>query len=411
MRVLVVHNHYQQPGGEDAVFADECHLLRQHGDEVATFTRHNDALKGANRVQMAVSAVWNRSACNDLADAVNSHRAEVVHFHNTFPSISPAACHAARNAGAATVQTLHNYRLLCPNALLLRNGKPCEKCLGEPFALAGVIHGCYRASRIATAVAAATVTAHRLVGTWRNAIDRYIAPSELCRQKHVAGGFLPPEKIAVKAHCLVADPGPGGGKGAYALFVGRLSEEKGVRLVLEAWRSHQLAMPLRIAGDGPLADEVKAAAAANRLIGWLGRVTPQRALDAMGDASFLISPSECYETFGRVVVEAFAKGTPVLASDTSAMAELVSSGETGLHFRSGDPGDLACKAMELDADHDRLQSMRRRARSCFERRYTAEANYLELRRIYEAAIRERRGRIGAGQPALGGAVLTSPQQN
>lgn len=384
MRIIVAHNFYQQPGGEDQVFADEIRLLQNAGHEVHRFTLHNDAVRSYSRIGLARATLWNRLAATELGRLASSVRAEVVHFHNTFPLMSPAAYGAARAAGAAVVQTLHNYRLLCPGANFFRDGRTCEACLSKRFAWPGVVHGCYRGSRAATAVAAAMLAAHRIRGTWTHDVDAYIALTQFARGKLIAGG-LPPERIFVKPNFVDPAPQPGEGRGGYALFVGRLSAEKGVANLLAAWRRLGGTVPLKIAGDGPLADQVRAAAESDRSLDWLGSQSLEKVHQLLGDASFLVCASACYEGLPKTIVEAYAKGTPVLAPRLGAMAEVVDHGRTGLHFEPGDAASLAAQAQSLAADASRREQMRREARAEFEVRYGAPQNYDMLMNIYRRA--------------------------
>lgn len=384
MRVILAHNYYQQPGGEDQVFADERRLLQGAGHEVHSFTLHNDAVRSYSRIQLARATLWNRDAAAELGRLVSSVRADVVHFHNTFPLMSPAAYGAARAAGAAVVQTLHNYRLLCPGANFFRDGRTCEACLSKRFAWPGVVHACYRGSRAATAVAAAMLAVHRIRGTWRQDVDAYIALTQFARDKLIAGG-LPPERIFVKPNFVDPAPQPGDGSGGYAVFVGRLSAEKGVANLLAAWRRLGGAVPLKIVGDGPLADQVRAAADSDRSLEWLGSQSLEKVQQLLGGAAFLVCASACYEGLPKTIVEAYASGTPVLAPRLGAMAEVVDHGRTGLHFEPGDPASLAAQANSLAGDASRRQSMRREARAEFEARYTASQNYNSLMNIYRCA--------------------------
>src|SRR5262245_47877410 len=226
-----------------------------------------------SRWQLASQTIWSRPAYKEFRTLLQKHRPDVVHFHNTFPLISPAAYYAARAEGLAVVQTLHNFRVLCPNALFFRNGRVCEDCLGCAVPWPGVIHRCYRGSRAASAGVTAMLSAHRLLGTWREAVDRYIALTSFSRQKFLQGG-LPAGRVVVKPNFLDSDPGCGSGEGGYALFVGRLSAEKGVETLLQAWRVGGALPPLKIVGDGPLAAKVQAAAAGNPLIEWQGTKQP-----------------------------------------------------------------------------------------------------------------------------------------
>ncbi|MBF2028657.1 MAG: glycosyltransferase [Oscillatoriales cyanobacterium C42_A2020_001] len=384
MRVLVVHNYYQQPGGEEQIFATEAALLESHGHEVIRYTIHNDQIANANPLLLAKNTLWNSAIHQELRSLVRREQPQVAHFHNTFPLLSPAAYYAVQAEGVPVVQTLHNYRLLCPNALFFRDGKVCEDCLGKPFPLPGIIHGCYRGSRSASAVVAANISVHSWLGTWNKAVDVFIAYSRFAMDKFIQGG-LPAEKLAFKTNFLHPAPQPGEGKGDYALFVGRLSVEKGLGVMLDAWRKLGGKIPLKILGDGPMAGLVTAAAKEMPEIEWLGRRPLEEVYEIVGDAAFLVFPSEWYETFGRVAIEAFARGTPVVASKIGAITELVEHERTGLHFHPSDPSDLAAKIQWLLDHPTELKHMRHEARAEFEMKYTAEDNYQRLMEIYAHA--------------------------
>ena len=388
MKVLVAHNFYQQPGGEDQCLAAEVAMLRAHGHEVTQYCVHNDLIAAMNRLQVASRTIWSQSAFHELRRLFRTHRPQIAHFHNTLPLISPAAYYAARAENVRVVQTLHNFRLLCANALLFRNGEPCEDCLGKAIPWPGVVHKCYRGSRAASAAIATMLTMHRVPGTWRKAVDVYIALTEFSRRKLIEGG-LPAGKITVKPNFASPDPGPGAGTGGYAVFVGRLSAEKGLETLLEAWQRLGGAVPLKLVGDGPMAGLARKAAAENSTIQWLGNVPLEAVYALVGEAAFLVAPSQCYETFSRVIMEAFAKGTPVIASRLGAMAEIVEDGCTGLHFTPGDPVDLAAKVLQIVAEPLELARMRRAARQKFNQNFTADSNHESLIAIYEQALSGR----------------------
>jgi glycosyltransferase involved in cell wall biosynthesis len=381
MNILVAHNSYKFAGGEDQCVAAEVAMLRAHGHRVTQYCLSNETTDGMRRLELAGRTIWSRAAFLDVRRLIRAHRPQVVHFHNTLPLISPAAYYAARAEGTPVVQTLHNFRLVCVNALLFRDGKPCEDCLGKMVPWRGVAHSCYRNNRAASAAVAAMTTVHGLLGTWRNLVDAYIALSEFSRRKFIAGG-LPADKIVVKSNFVYPDPSPGAGEGRYAVYVGRLSPEKGVETLLRAWRSIGHAVPLKVAGDGPLAPAVREAAAENTAIEWLQGVSHEKVYDLIGAAAFLILPSHCYEGFPCVVVEAFAKGTPVIVSRHGAMADIVVDGCNGLHVVPGDPEDLAAKAKCLFSDVPTLKRMGRSARNSFNRKFTADANHESLMAIY-----------------------------
>jgi glycosyltransferase involved in cell wall biosynthesis len=312
-----------------------------------------------------------------------------MHVHNFFPLLSPSIYSAARTARVAVVQTLHNFRLVCPNALLFRDGHVCEDCLGRAIPLPGIVHACYRGSRVGTAPVAVMLTVHRALGTWANKVDAYIALTEFSRQKLTQGG-LPAEKMFVKPNFVHPAPTVGNGAGGYALFVGRLSEEKGVSTLLAAWKQLATEIPLKIVGDGPLTEMVKSAANESRAIEWLGRVSREQVIELMQRASLLIYPSICYETFGMSIVEAFAAGLLVVASDLGTMSSLMRHRQTGLHFRAGDADDLVAQVRWARTHPAELGEIRRAARQEYEAHYTAEQNYAMLINIYQAAIERAR---------------------
>ena len=323
--------------------------------------------------------------------AARDHRADVVHFHNTLPLISPAGYYGARAAGAAVVQTLHNFRLICPGALLYRDGKICEDCVGKAFATPGVRHGCYRGSRGATLAVAGMTAAHRLAGTWERAVDRYIAITDFARDKFVAGG-LPPDRLSVKANPLSEDPGVGQNGGDFALFAGRLGEGKGLETVLRAWETCAALPPLVIVGDGPLAPLVRDAVArmGEDRIRWKGWLQSPDVLALMREARVFVFASDLFEGgTPMTIVEAFASGLPIVASDRGAARQIVRDGVEGVRFSPGDAQALAASVHEVLRDRDVYHDMRAAARATFERTYAPEPNYAVLARIYSEALATR----------------------
>jgi glycosyltransferase involved in cell wall biosynthesis len=388
MNILIAHNIYQQAGGEDRCVAAEVAMLRAHGHEVTEYYAHNDAIDGMGRLEVASRTIWSSSSFRELRELFRTRRPDIAHFHNTFPLISPAAYYAANAEKTPVVQTLHNFRLSCANALLFRNGEVCEDCLGKSVPWPGVAHKCYRGDYAASAAVVSMLMVHRALGTWRKAVDLYIALSKSSRGKLVKGG-LPAEKVVVKSNFIYPDPGAGGGQGRYGVFVGRLSAEKGLGTLLSAWRRLKGVVPLKVIGDGPGAAAVREAAADDAAIQWTGAMPPEAVYSSIGEATFLLAPSGCYENFPRVLIEAFAKGTPVVASRLGAMAEIVDDGRTGLLFNPGDPEDLADKVRGLLADPGKLAQMRLAAREEFARFFTAEVNHQRLVSIYKQAIDAR----------------------
>ncbi len=388
MRILSVHNYYQIRGGEDESSELEQKLLQEMGHSVEVYTETNDRLANTNTLKMAANTVWSPSAYQKVKQQLATQQCDLMHVQNFFPIISPSVYYAAKSQGVPVVQTLRNYRLLCPNGLFFRQGRVCEDCLGKTLPLPGVWHGCYRESRPASGVVAAMLSVHRAMQTWQEQVDVYIALTEFAKKKFIQGG-LPANKIVVKPNFVHPDPGIGAGTGGYALYVGRLSVEKGLDTLLQAWEHLDDQLPLKIVGDGPLADRVIAATKKFAGVEWLGRQPMTEVHRLMGEAQILIFPSKWYETFGRVAVESFAKGTPVIAANIGAIAELVEHGRTGLHFIPGDAKDLATQVEFAIAHPQKLQQMRQEVRQEFESKYTAKQNYQQLMQIYQLTLNAR----------------------
>ena len=399
MRILLCHNYYRYFGGEDASFEAEAVMLENRGHAVRRFTRHNAATGEMGRLSLARRTVWNRDTYNSLRAAIQEFRPEVMHCTNTFPLLSPAAYDAACELGVPVVQALRNYRLICPRSDLVRNGRVCEDCLGRAVPWPAVRHGCYRESRAASAVVAGMLTYHRARATWAKRVNLYFTLTDFARNKYIEAGW-PAEQIAVKGNFVSPDLGFESGALGQAVYVGRLSQEKGIDTLLAAWRRLRNAPLLQIIGEGPLEKQVKAAVAESTSVEWLGKQPMRDVLEILGQASCLILPSICYETFGRTIIEAFSRGTPAIVSRHGAMAELVDEGRTGFLFTPGDADDLARNVMEFMSDPRRVAEMRRAARAEFEERYTEEANYRQLCDIYaRAGARSANG--GASDPIPG----------
>ena len=344
-----------------------------------------EAVGWRDRWELARNAVWSNDWHEKVRQLLEQHRPDIVHVHNWWPQMSPAVCYVAHSARVPVIHTLHNYRLLCPNAIFFRDGHICENCLGKTVPWPGVLHACYQGSRARTAAVANVMAQHRKHKTWSEQVDVYIALSQFARRKFIDGG-LPAERIVVKPNFVYPNPSMGKGDGGYALFVGRLAEQKGIGVLLAGWERLHGKLPLKIVGDGPMSTEVEAATRGGLGIEWLGRVSHDRVLKLMQAATALVFPSIWYEPFGLAIVEAFAVGLPVVASDLGTMSSLVQHGRTGLHFRPGDAASLAHQVEWISTHSAEWRQMRQNARAEFEAKYTAEKNYHTLIRIYETAI-------------------------
>jgi glycosyltransferase involved in cell wall biosynthesis len=384
MNILMLHNSYQFHGGEDESFQAEARMLKDAGHTVETIHVKNENVEGFGAIGVALGAIWSKKSYDMVDEKMRERAYDVMHVQNFFPLLSPSVYAAAKKHRVAVVQTLRNYRLLCPSTVLYRDGKICEDCLHKTVKYPGVLRGCYRGSTLSTAAVAAMTAFHALKGTWRNDVDLYISLTEFSRQKFIEAGFAA-EKIVVKSNFVHPDPGPGEGGGGFLLFAGRLTQEKGVETLLAAWERVKAAGRLKIVGEGPLEAKVEAFCRAHDNAEWLGQKSPGEVKELMGEATALIFPSECYETFGRVAIESFAKGTPVIVSMLGGRATFVKDGATGLRFRAADPADLAAK-LDWALEHaEEMRAMRPAARACYEAKYTAKENCHALIRAYQMA--------------------------
>jgi glycosyltransferase involved in cell wall biosynthesis len=389
MNILVIHNLYQQPGGEDVVVDQETRLLQRNGHNVTVYRRSNEELSHLSLrerlglIKRIVSASDSKLAIRRL---IRELHPDLVHVHNTFLMVSPSVYEACHEEDVPVVQTLHNFRLLCPAATFFRDDGPCEDCVTHNL-WHSVRHACYRDSRVISGAVAFMLQAHRSRQTWDRKIDSYIAISGFLREKFVKAGF-PANKITVKPNFVDPDPGRRTHLGDHALFVGRLTPEKGLWTLVEAWERLPSAVRLVIVGDGPMRPQLQAEVARKGLtnIHFASRLRREETYDALKKAAFLIVPSTWYETFGLVVAEAFACGTPVLGSRIGALREMVEDQVTGLHFAPGDPDDVAKKVAWASEHAPEMAAMGKAARRAYEGRYTADANYPLLMNIYASAI-------------------------
>ena len=396
MKILLTHNYYgsASPSGENQVFEAEGKLLRQHGHEVSEYLRHSDDLRAKGMwgaVQGALSTPWNLFAAKAMRQTVTANRPDVVHVHNTFPLLSPAIFHAIGHR-AVRVLTLHNYRLFCPAAIPMREGKVCTECLDTRSSWPALRHGCYRHSRAATLPLALSVSLHRSLGTWAKEVDAFIALSDFQRELMIEAG-LPAHKVHVKANFYPGSPtlAPLECRAPYVVFAGRLSAEKGVATLLRAWRAWGSSAPeLRLVGDGDLRPELERLAD-NLPVRFLGQVVGAAAQRQIAGARLLVLPSLCYEGFPMVVREAFAFGTPAAVSNIGPLPSIVRHGVSGVVFEPSNPESLLHEVRRVWETPGMLEQLGKGARTEFEGKYTEDANYAMLMNIYERAIAVSRG--------------------
>lgn len=396
LRVLVVHNRYRsgQPSGEDRVVDQETALLRAAGHEVEPFERHSDDIAAMSlpaRAAVPLRVPWNGAVRAELRAVLRARRPDVVHVHNTFPLLSPSVVTACTDAGVPLVATLHNYTMICPSGTLFRAGRPCSACVGAS-PLPAVRHGCYRGSAVATVPVALSAAVNR--DRWWSGVTRFLCISD-AQRRLLADAGMPGHKLLVKYNVVPEParrrPGPGG----YLLFLGRLTREKGARLLMAGWdhlvASGPPAVPLVIAGAGPLEDDVRRWAASRADVRFLGLQDREESARLVAGAVALVAPSEWLETFGLVVVEAQAAGVPVVAAAHGAFAELVDDGVTGLLHRPHDPASLADGMRQIVASPDDNARMGAAARLRYERDFTPEIGLERLESGYAEAIRAATG--------------------
>ena len=382
VKILLVHCHYRLPGGEDAVFAAERALLERRGHQVIVYERSNEeAAHGLPKALLPLHAVWNHAAARDIKHIIKTQNIDAVHIHNTLLLLSPAVVRAAKSTGVPVVQTLHNFRLFCPNGILLRDGRVCEDCPRHGLSCA-IRHRCYRGSLAQTLVVAAAYCLHRRLGTWRGVT--MVALTEFDRQKLLEFNRQYPmfdaDRLVVKPNpvCVPSGPvNPWGDRKNQMLFAGRLEELKGLRTVLEAWRLLGDAAPaLLVAGDGPLGDWARAQNLPN--VQFLGQL-PRAELHArMAESRAVVAASLCYESFALVPAEAHALGTPVLASGLGNVGASVQPGFDGLCFAPGDANALAGAVRAFGQMSFDCNAIAARAR----RTYSEDENYNALMRFY-----------------------------
>lgn len=381
-KILIVHNYYQIPGGEDTVVANEKKLLESHGHEVVLYTRHNSELKSLSKVQkllLPVSTIFNYQTYKEVKKLILAEKINIMHVHNTLNIISPSVYYAAFSCRIPVVQTVHNFRLLCPGATFFRAGKVCEDCLKKGM-LCAVKNKCYRGSRIQTAACVLSTWIHRIAGTYKKM--NYICLTEFNKAKLQHLKQIKSEQIFVKPNFVEAEDRyvPYERRQEQFIYVGRLEEIKGIDVLLEAWKIMGKTAPkLLICGSGPLEPWAKEFVQKNGLsqIEFLGFVPNTEVRKLIGDSKALILPTKVYEGFPMTIAESYACGTPVIGSDLGNTGSLIENGISGYKFTTGSPTELT------EAIKNIKDSFAGLSEEIIEK-YSSESNYQNLRGIYEA---------------------------
>jgi glycosyltransferase involved in cell wall biosynthesis len=378
MKILQVHNYYQFSGGEDSVLENEKRLLESKGNSVFQFIKENKEINGYSLLKKANlfnRSVWSKESFHELKELIKKVKPDICHVHNYMPLISPSVFSACREMKVPVLQTLHNYRMLCANANLFRDGEVCEECIGKSL-YHGVKYGCYRSSRVQTFAVARMIESNKKKGMWDGGVDGYIALTNFSKNKFIKEG-MPAAKIFVKPNFLFEDPGYSGKDENYFFFAGRLDETKGIDVLIEA--ANELpGVKFKVAGDGPLKEKVTAVPN----IEYLGQLKKNELLEYIKSSTALVFPSKSYETFGLSIIEAFACYKPVIGSKLGAMAEIIEEGKTGLLFEPGSAKALVEKIEWAIKNKDEMKQMGINARKEYEEKYSAEKNYEMLMYIY-----------------------------
>ena len=397
MKVLLIHNFYRSeiPSGENETFKTEKKILKEKGHIIEEYIRHSDEINSKNlysKLKIGLSIAWNHFSYKSVLRLVDNFKPDIVHVHNTFPLISPSIFYAVGKK-AAIVLTLHNYRLFCSNGKLLRSGKICKKCLEERSVLPAIRYGCYRESRIATIPLALKIAIHRKLNTWKDKVDAFISLTEFQKKLMIESG-LPKDKIYTKPNASSSSNTiPWKERDNTIIFVGRLSEEKGVITLIKSWILWGIEAPvLNIVGNGVLEDKLKKMVQKHSVnnINFLGKLTNEDVKEKIGKAKLTIVPSECYETFGKVIVESFSKGTPVAVSDIGSFPNLVTNNHNGFVFKTCNEHSLFEEVKKAWRQQNYLEKLSKEAKNTYDKFYTLDKNYERTLSIYKKAIQNNK---------------------
>ena len=392
MNVLVLHSKYQAAGGEESSISTDLELMSRLGISYRLFTEENAQAADYGALRLAINTVWSRSAAARLEQHLKANSYDVAHVHNTFPMLSGSVYYILKQFGLPVVQTFHNFRLFCTNGLLFRQGRPCEECIGHKFPIKSLRHPCYHRGHAANGVVAIQIGLHRVLRTYEDNVDTFLALSQFAKKLIIRAG-IPGERVLLRANCITPDPGEGDGGGGYGLFVGMLSESKGIMQLLAAWARAATGRELRIIGDGPLRGAVQAEASRRSDVKYLGPQPRSSVFSQMKSARALIFPSILYEGMPMTILEAFAVGTPVVAHRLGTMAEMISPGVNGWLTDSTTESSLADSIRSALSSDGQALKLRQHCRAEYEQHYSERAGTASLVAAYEHAM----NRCGAGR--------------
>ncbi len=388
MKILLIHNTYQQKGGEDSVFENEYKLLNEKNIVEKLLFNNNDIKSPLDKLKVGFNSIYNKNSAKIVKEKIEEFNPDIIHVHNFFPVASPSIFYSANQFNIPIVMTLHNYRLICPNALLFHNNKICEKCINKSFAINGVLNGCYRESKVQTFALAFMSYIHKKRKTWNNRVDKYIALTNFAKDKILNSSLnLDKNQIIVKPN-FVEDNGFDYDKEEYFLFIGRLSIEKGIELLLRSFENSN--KKLLIIGGGPLETIVKESVKKNTNIKYLGFQNKKFIIDKLKKAKALIFTSIWYEGMPMTILESFSTGTPVIAPNIGGPNEIVKDYINGLIYKANNLNSLSTKIDMLASNSNIHKQLCLEARNFYEQKYSVKKNYEFLINIYKEVISDEK---------------------
>jgi glycosyltransferase involved in cell wall biosynthesis len=388
VRILFIHNRYRYEGGEDVAVGLEVALLKQNGHDVEVLLFDNLHISTTpNRIKAGLQAFYNFSSARKTAATIERFKPEVIHIHNLFFIASPSVLYVANKYRIPVIITVHNYRLVCANALLIRNNQVCELCVNKTFPLAGIRYKCYRNSAVESAFAASVTGIHKLIKTWNKYVSQYIVLTHFAKNKLLASSLkLKEQQLSVVSN-FVPDEGrrllPA--RERYFLFVGRLSAEKGLPVLIQTFADLK-SETLVIIGDGPQRQILEEQSFLHPNIRFAGKKSKTEVLDFLGQCTALVFPSICFEGMPYTILEAFSMGTPVIASNLGAMAEMIKDGYNGFLFQPGDAASLKDGLLKFKRLGEQQNDLSRQARLTYEKSYHPQIHYHAMMSIYQKAI-------------------------
>jgi glycosyltransferase involved in cell wall biosynthesis len=386
VKILFIHNRYQQAGGEDVAFNAEVELFKQQHEVFELLFDNDNITTAVEKVRAGIAGVYNFSSAKKVNAIIKVFNPDIIHIHNLFFNVSPSVLFEADRSKIPVIITLHNYRLICCNALLLRNNRICELCINKKMPHYGIKYKCYRKSAVGSAMLTAITGIHKYMKTWSTHVAQYVCLTDFAKTKFINSS------LAVNGNQLTVVPNfvfdaniKVKKRGDFFLYVGRISEEKGVELLVKAF-STNAKQKLIIIGDGPLKDDLE-----NQYVSlntsFIGKKEKSEVMDLMGRCKALIFPSLCYEGMPFTIIEAFSTGTPVIASNLGAMADMIKDEVNGFHFNANDEEDLRRAINKFNQlSEEEYQAMSAQARLSYEQNYHPETHYKAMMSIYEKAI-------------------------